>query len=341
MNPAAHAFCATFRVQAPIANAPMANIAGGTLAGAVTSAGGLGLIGGGYGDVSWIEQQFAIADHPDVGVGLITWAVQDQPDLVKCLAAIGVRTFFLSFGDPTVLLEQIHEVGGRSICQVQTFAEAKHAASSGADAIVAQGNEAGGHGRDNESADDLAARILAEVPSTPLLIAGGKTSGADLVQAWQQGAAGIVVGTAMYATTEALDTDAVKQHLATATRNDIVRTTVFDLVRGPEWPPGYNGRALTNETTRRWHSNEDALRAHLDEQRAEYRHATATQDLSRRVIWAGTGVDAVNAVMPAADLTRRIINDAESARDHAPHPGSTSGPGQPKATATHGSPKTT
>ncbi len=341
MTPAAQAFCATFRVPAPIANAPMANIAGGALAGAVTTAGGLGLIGGGYGDVSWIEQQFATADHPEVGVGLITWAVDDRPDLVECLAAIGVRTFFLSFGDPTVLLEQIHEVGGRSICQVQTVAEAKQAASSGADAIVAQGNEAGGHGRDNESADDLAARILAEVPSTPLLIAGGKTCGADLAQAWDLGAAGIVVGTAMYATIEALDTDAAKQRLATSTRSDTVRTTVFDLVRGPEWPTGYNGRALTNRTTRRWHSHEDTLRAHLDEQRAEYRHATATQDLSRRVIWAGTGVDAVNAVVPASDLTRRIIKHAEAARDRAPHPRSASTPVQPEAVATHGSPRTT
>ena len=239
----------------------MATIAGGALAGAVASAGGLGLIGGGYGDLAWIEQQFATADHPDVGVGLITWAVQDQPDVVERLAEIGVRTFLLSFGDPSSSPRQIHDVGGRSICQVQTIAEAKHAASAGADAIVAQGNEAGGHGRDNEPADDLAARILAALPSTPTLIAGGKASGADLADAWQLGAAGIVVGTAMYATTEALDTPAVKERLVAATEGDTVRTTVFDLVRGPEWPPGYNGRSLTNDTTERWQSHEEALRS--------------------------------------------------------------------------------
>lgn len=318
MNPAANRFCDTFRVQAPIVNAPMANIAGGALAGAVASAGGLGLIGGGYGDLAWIEQQLATADHTDVGVGLITWAVQDQPDLVERLAEIGVRTFVLSFGDPTRLLQQIHEVRGRSICQVQTIAEAKHAASSGVDAIVAQGNEAGGHGRDNEPADDLAARILAVLPSTPTLIAGGKASGADLADAWQQGAAGIVVGTAMYATTEALDTAAVKRHLVAATKSDTVRTTVFDLVRGPEWPPGYNARSLINDTTQRWHSHEEDLRANLDEQRAHYKRAAAAQDLSERVVWAGTGIDAVDTVLPAADLTHRIIQDATAAYGKGP-----------------------
>lgn len=321
MNSAANRFCDAFHVEAPIANAPMATIAGGALAGAVASAGGLGLIGGGYGDLAWIEQQFATAHHSDVGVGLITWAVQDQPDVVALLAEIGVRTFLLSFGDPTRLLAQIQDVGGRSICQVQTIAEAKHAASSGADAIVAQGNEAGGHGRDNEPADDLAARILAALPSTPTLIAGGKASGADLADAWQRGAAGIVVGTAMYATTEALDTPAVKERLVAATAGDTVRTTVFDHVRGPEWPPGYNARSLTNDTTERWHSDEEAFRSSLDEQRAQYQRAAAAQDLSQRVVWAGTGIDVVDTVLPAADLTHRIIQDAEAAQSERSGPG--------------------
>ncbi len=310
MNPAAISFCGTFGVDAPIVNAPMANVAGGALAGAVASAGGLGLLGGGYGDFAWIEQQFVVADHADVGVGLISWAVQDQPDLVPRLAELGVKTFFLSFGDPSRLLDQIHHVGARSICQVQTVPEARHVASSGADAIVAQGNQAGGHGRDNEPADELAARILAGVPSMPVLIAGGKARGADLAQAWQHGAAGVVVGTAMYATNEALDTTAAKQRLVTATSNDTVRTTVFDLVRGPEWPEGYSGRSLTNDTTERWHGHEEALRADLHDQRAQYRRAAVAQDLDQRVVWAGTRVDAVDVVVPAGELTRQIIRDA-------------------------------
>jgi len=312
MNTAAKAFCATFRVQAPIVNAPMAKIAGGSLARAVASAGGLGLIGGGYGDLPWIEQQLAIAENPDVGVGLITWAVEGRPEIIERLAEIGAQTFFLSFGNPTSLLERIQEIGGRSICQVQTVAEAERAASLGVDALVAQGNEAGGHGRDNETADELAALVLAAVPSTPMLTAGGKASGTHLTEAWKLGAAGIVVGTAMYATAEALDTAAAKQRLVAATRGDTVRTTVFELVRGPEWPPGYNGRSLINETTKRWHGREGALRLNVGKQRAEYSNAVAADDLSQRVVWAGAGVDGINAVVPAADLTRRIIRDAEA-----------------------------
>ncbi len=312
MNPAAETFCDMFGVQAAVVSAPMANIAGGSLASAVVSGGGLGLIGGGYGDLPWIEQQFATADNPGVGVGLISWAVQDHHDLIERLAEIGARTFFLSFGDPSSLLKRIDDVGGRSICQIQTVAEAERAAGLGADAIVAQGNEAGGHGRDNESSDVLAERVLAATPSTPVLISGGKSSGNHLAEAWQLGAAGIVVGTAMYATAEALDTPAAKLSLVAATSDDTVRTTVFDLVRGPKWPAGYNGRSLVNETTRRWRGREDVLRSELDQQRMKYRRAEVAQDLSQRVVWAGTGVDAVTAVVPAADLTRRIICDAEA-----------------------------
>ncbi len=311
MNPAATTFCDIFGVQAPVVNAPMANIAGGALAEAVVSGGGLGLIGGGYGDLSWIEQQFALADNPNVGVGLITWAIEDQPQLIEQLGDLGVRTFFLSFGDPAALLKRIHKVQGHAICQIQTVAEAKLAASLGADAIVAQGNEAGGHGRDNEPVAKLVAAVQDAVPSTPVLTAGAKSTGTHLAEAWREGTAGIVVGTAMYATTEALDTIDAKQHIIAATRSDTVRTTVFDLIRGPEWPPGYNGRSLANNTTRRWHDHEDDLRSNLDEARARYQHAAAAEDLRQRVVWAGTGVNAIDTVLPAADLTRRIIRDAE------------------------------
>ena len=132
----------------------MAGIAGGALAAAVTRAGGLGLIGGGYGDVSWIDEQLDIAADAAVGVGLITWALRFRPGLVERLVHRGVRWVWLSFGDDAPHIAVVHQAGAVALCQVQSVAEARRVAAgapaaggAGADVIVAQGQESGGHGR--------------------------------------------------------------------------------------------------------------------------------------------------------------------------------------------------
>ena len=71
-----------FGIEHPIVSAPMALISGGRLAAAVTSSGGLGLIGGGYGDSEWLEREFALADGARVGCGFITWSLARTPELL-------------------------------------------------------------------------------------------------------------------------------------------------------------------------------------------------------------------------------------------------------------------
>ena len=117
----------------------------------------------------------------------------------------------------------------------------------------------------------------------------------------------------MYATTEAIDTAAAKRRLVTTTGSDTVRTTVFDLIRGPEWPTGYSGRAIVNETTTHWHGREGDLRISLDSARADYRRAVADDDVSRRVIWAGAALDRLHEIRPAADVVRAITHEAAQA----------------------------
>ena len=71
-----------FGLEHPILSAPMAFVAGGALAAAVSRAGGLGLIGGGYGDGDWLGAQFAAAGNQEVGCGFITWSLALQPHLL-------------------------------------------------------------------------------------------------------------------------------------------------------------------------------------------------------------------------------------------------------------------
>jgi nitronate monooxygenase len=287
-----------------VVNAPMAGIAGGALAAAVTRAGGLGFIGGGYGDADWIDAQLDHAGGADVGVGFITWALDARAGLVERVLDRGVRWLWLSFGDPSAHIRAAHARRAVAVCQVQTEADARRVADAGADVVVAQGHESGGHGRDGLPVRELVPAVVAAVAPVPVLAAGGIGSAADRRRAMALGAAGVVVGTRLYASHEALDTAAAKRTLVAA--SDTRRTTVFDLLRGPQWPAGHTGRAVVNATVERWHGQERALHRDLDTQRAHYRQAAEADDTDVRVVWAGTGVSDIHEILPAADIVRSI-----------------------------------
>ena len=293
-------------VDVPIVNAPMARIAGGALAAAVSTAGGLGFVGGGYGDLGWIDEQLTFAAGVRVGVGLITWALDDGPRQLNALVDRGIRDMWLSFGDPAPHIAVLHDAGAMAICQVQSVDEAVEAVAAGADVIVAQGTESGGHGRDNESLWTLLPAIADAVDPTPVLAAGGIGNADDLRRAQRAGAAGAAVGTRLYASHEALDSTAAKQRLVERTGADTTRTTVFDLVRGPQWPAGYSGRAVSNATVERWHGREADLSARVAGERDRYERATALDDLDVRVVWAGSGLDGIDHLASAHDIVRAI-----------------------------------
>jgi nitronate monooxygenase len=130
----------------PVVLAPMPNIAGGRLAAAVSRAGGLGLIGGGYADPPWLDREFAQAGDAAVGVGFVSWALADQPTVFAQVLARKPRAVMLSFGDPFPFLAQAKQAGIPVLMQVHTLNAARVAADAGADMIVVQGTESGGHG---------------------------------------------------------------------------------------------------------------------------------------------------------------------------------------------------
>ena len=105
----------------PIVSAPMAFAGGGALAAAVSRAGGLGLIGGGYGDPAWIEEQFAAAGNARVGIGFITWSLRKFPSLLTDALKHGPAAVMLSFGDPRAFAGAIRGAGAKLICQCETW----------------------------------------------------------------------------------------------------------------------------------------------------------------------------------------------------------------------------
>jgi nitronate monooxygenase len=108
-------------IEHPIISAPMAFAAGGKLAAAVTAAGGLGMIGGGYGDADWLQRELAEAGNARVGCGFITWSLAKRPELLDLVLARLPAAVMLSFGSPLPFAQPIKAAGTKLICQVQNI----------------------------------------------------------------------------------------------------------------------------------------------------------------------------------------------------------------------------
>jgi len=306
------AFSRLFGLTHPIVLAPMGGIAGGALAAAVQRAGGLGLIGAGYVGREWIDRQFAAAGNEPVGVGFITWYLEQHPEQFEAAIAHRPRAVMLSFGEARPWIAKARRAGAKVICQVQSLAAAKRAADEGADVIVAQGSEAGGHGGGRATLP-LVPAIVDAVSPTPVLAAGGIADGRGLAAALALGASGALVGTRFIATQESLASDSMKVRLVAASGDHTLRTRIFDIVRGYDWPAPWTGRALDNEFTQRWHGREDELRATLDSETPRYWKASEAGDHTTALIWAGEGLDLIHDVPPAGALVEDLAAGAERA----------------------------
>ncbi len=305
-------------IEHPILLAPMGNVAGGELAGAVSAAGGLGLIGGGYGDRDWLERQFHAAGNRRVGCGFITWSMARQPDLLDVALDHRPAAMMLSFGDPTPFAEKIKRTGALLICQVQTPADARIAASAGADVIVAQGTEAGGHGADRATLPLIpaVADALTKAGSQAVLVAaGGIADGRGLAAALCLGADGVLVGTRFYAARESLGHPNAVERIVRSTGDETRRTSVFDILRGYEWPAPFTGRAIVNGLLEEWHGREADLMRAGEAERARYAAAADRGDFDQAVIFAGEGMDLIADAPPAGEIVARMVQEAEAALD--------------------------
>lgn len=301
-----------FDLDHPIILAPMGGVSGGALAAAVSNAGGLGLVGGGYGDPEWLRRELAIAHEQATrpwGAGLITWAI--KPGVLDLALSFRPAAFMLSFGDPRPHAETIRRAGCKLICQVQGLDEARLAIEAGADVIVAQGTESGGHGG-QRSTLPLVPAVVDLVAPIPVVAAGGIGDGRGLAAALALGAAGALLGTRFYAAHEALGHDAAKARIVAADGGNTRRTRVFDVVRDYAWPKPYTGRALRNDFMSRWDGREDALAASLPTERTTFRSAAASGDFDTAMVWAGEAVDLIDSVDDAGVLVERISGDAEA-----------------------------
>lgn len=305
-------FTESLGVRHPIALAPMGGSAGGALAAAVSNGGGLGLVGGGRGDREWIDRELAIvADRTSKpwGIGFLAWSV--NVDTIRQAIDHGPQAVMLSFGDPAPLAEPVHRAGATLIVQVTDLGEARRALEVGADVIVAQGSEAGGHGGQRATLPFVPA-VVDLVAPTPVLAAGGIADGRGLAAALALGAAGALIGTRFQASLEALVPAGVAKAIIDCSGEDTERSRVLDIALGAPWPQRYTARTLRNAFLDRWRDREEELAADAAAQQ-EYRRAATDDDAAVAPVWASEAIDLITGLLPAADLVALLAAEAEQA----------------------------
>jgi nitronate monooxygenase len=310
-------FTDLFGISHPIVSAAMGMIAGGALAAAVSSGGGLGLVGAASGEAEWIDRELGLVaqrTNRPWGVGFLSWSTTKA--MVSRALEFRPHALLLAFGDPTPFAALAHDARIPLIIQVTDLDEARQAVDVGAAVVVAQGNEAGGHGG-GQSTLPFVPAVIDLVGPIPVLAAGGIADGRGLAASLALGAAGALIGTRFQATPEALVRAEISKALLNAHGADTERSRITDIARGAPWPQRYSARTLTNGLLNQWRDREDELQ--LDtEALSRYRDAAAVGDLNVAPVWAGQSVGLIHDLVPAADLVATIAAHAEQCLTEAP-----------------------
>lgn len=318
-------FTTLLSLRAPIMQAPMGGAAGPELAAAVSNAGALGSI------PIWSvpPAQAASAIVATVALTHRPFAVNVRADLgqaahVRAALDAGVGLIHLFWGDPTPYASAIREAGAKMIVTVADADETKQALDVGADILIAQGWEAGGHVRGTLSTVALVPTVVDLAGSVPVLAAGGIVDGRGLAAALALGAAGAVMGTRFVASVESCAHPDYKQAIIAARQVDAVYTENLFSVGWPDAPH----RVLRNSTYERWRAagsppkgsrpDEADVVARRADGSAIPRYGVATPrndyvgDIEAMARYAGQGVEGVREVLPAAQIVEETLREARA-----------------------------
>jgi nitronate monooxygenase len=249
-------FTERFGIKYPIVVPSMTPASGGALVSAVAAAGGLGLLGGGYVDRVWFEAESAKVTRSDVGAAFMTWSIPDDPGLLDIALERHPRAMMLSFSNPVPYAARVKRAGVPLICQVHTLDHAFQAVDAGADVVVAQGTETGGHGWTSHPTKPFLPLVVdaltARAPDVLVLAAGAIADGRSLAASRMLGADGVLMDTRLWAPREALIPNAARVKVVAASADETMHASAHDIVRGRIWPPSHTGRIMRNDFLGKW-----------------------------------------------------------------------------------------
>ncbi len=218
----------------------------------------------------------------------------------------------LSFGDPKPFAPRIKQAGALLICQVQDEDMARQALDAGADILIAQGTEAGGHGASRTTIDIVPAIVDLAAGRVPVVAAGGIGDGRGLAAMMMLGASGVLHRHAilcqpgMRRRRRKPSGASARAKAATASRG-----IIFDLSRNNVWPAPFNGRCLINDHARRWMGREIELLQNVKAVAADYAAARAAGNFDIAAVIAGEAVGLIHDIPPAAEIVDRIVTEAD------------------------------
>jgi nitronate monooxygenase len=315
--------CDLVGIEAPVVLAPMGGAVTPALCAAVSNAGALGML-----PLTWTppeEIATIVAEtrrrtQRPFGINLgLAW---DQRQRLAAALEAGVRVVSFFWGDASALTGEAREAGALVFVTVGTAEEGRAAAAAGADVLVAQGWEAGGHVWGTVSTVALVPRVVDAVAPLPVVAAGGIADGRGLAAVLALGAAGAWLGTRFLAASEAEIHPDYRSRILAAGEPDTFYGTLFD--RG--WPNAPH-RTLRNTTVEAWElagrpaagsrPGEDDEPATRPDGSPINRYASSTPtaamsgDVEPLPHWAGQGVGLVTREESAADIVHSLVTEAE------------------------------
>jgi enoyl-[acyl-carrier protein] reductase II len=313
-------FCQLFGIEGPILQAPIWPATSPSLVAAVAEAGGLGSIGALFASADQIRKQIErvreLTERPFAVNHVVP--VLDEGAFEATLEARPTAVSF-ALGDPGDLVDRAHGVGAKVIHQVHTVGQAREAAERGVDVVVAQGSEAGGQGMAaGVGAMALVPQVVDAIAPVPVLVAGGVADGRGLAAALVLGAAGANVGTRFLASDEAA--------VDAAWKNLILETEAEDAVRFEAWgaimPAGGGGydvvpRVIRTDFVAEWERRPEEAGRQADRLRGEIMASIERHRPHELTPFSGQTTGLIRDVLPAAEIVRAMVAEAEDALERA------------------------
>jgi len=212
--------------------------------------------------------------------------------------------------DLKAIFEMAHDRGVKVMHMVPTVADAVQAAAAGADVIVAQGTDGGGHiGLIGTVA--IVPQVVKAVSPIPVLAAGGISDGRGLAAMLALGADGVLLGTRFLATPEAALADPFKKAILDSDGTDTIVTDVSDILMGGEWPGAY-ARVARNRLIERWLGRPNDVRRHREQLLADMFEARKRGDVQESILYWGQGAGLIDEITPAARVVTDLVAEAET-----------------------------
>lgn len=310
-------FAASLGLRYPIFQAPTGSVAGPQLAAAVAAAGGLGALALTWTPPAEARRMIDQLRSQTTGPIQANYVLAFEPRSLAAALEAGVRIITFSWGLPASEVALVRSFGARMGIQATSAAGARRALDLGADFLICQGLEAGGHVQATQSLWDSLPVVVEAAGDVPVVAAGGIGDGHGIARALACGASAVSLGTRFVATQESAAHDFYKHRLVEAHASDTVLSLCFD----GDWPRAAH-RVLRNSTLNDWEAagspppgsrpgEGDCLATEPPDRRfLRYDdtppRATMAGNLEAMCLYAGTSCQSVHDLPPARELLERL-----------------------------------